>query len=851
MALRVPRRPETSVATRQQGYAQPVPGLDLSPITQSIDQLRAKLDEDRRAKQKFDLNRRMMDEVNALQADFEARKRDPSIGLDIFAESTNAAYEERHRALVDTAWQEGYDEDLLNDFDSRLGTIRQGFFGNALGHQVGQLRVRAEDELDQYGVAASQLATSNPGAWPSVEEDIRETVMVNPYLTEAEKIAKVDELVGVARQGAGKAFALQSPDEVIRLLDPQGFTAPPSAVGAGAGYTINTQGLDADRGTVASTLASQLPAPVVAGFLGNFDVEGGYGSAQGDGGTASGIAQWRHDRRDNFRAQFGVDPHQATKEQQAQFVLWEMQNPAAAGMTVEQRDAILAAGTPEEAAELIDRYYERSSGEHRSRRKENAARYGMIATIDPGAGSVPEAPRVEVPETEQATTLADVQTGVPILDALNGPERLQVLSWAREQQNRQIASQKAAMDVVIGNITAEAMNNGGEIATPIPREEDVISAYGPIEGPQRWAQIQRSVSTGKAIETFRMMSGNAIADSLAMLEPEPGTPTYETELQIYQAAERAAAALAEERERDPAAYAMKYFPSLGEAAEKGTAEYYAELDRVYSQLGIDPDYAPVLPSNAMERVVQDYKVMAPAQRKQYIQQNFSAMGEDRFRRFTQGMEGTTAQDDARIYALMRNYRGAPGEWDNVFTQVLEGREMIQQDPAKRPNAMALREQFRSQAFAAINNLNPAASRSIQEAAVALYVFRGGNPTEIDTKLYTEALTTALGGSPPFDDTKGEVTDFTILPPKVTATQFDNWRDRLTPGSLTALSVERTPPLYADLRTPATMEDIQSEGVFVMTSPGRYMIKMGSDGKPLLTRSGRPFIVNVDTRTVRQ
>jgi len=115
---------------------------------------------------------------------------------------------------------------------------------------------------------------------------------------------------------------------------------------------------------------------VVAGFLGNFDVEGGYHGALGDGGTASGIAQWRHERRANFRRRFGKDPHEATYAEQAQFVVWEMNNPQAAGMSKAARDRILAAGSAAEAAELIDQHYERSSGQHRTQRKAAAEKYG-------------------------------------------------------------------------------------------------------------------------------------------------------------------------------------------------------------------------------------------------------------------------------------------------------------------------------------------------------------------------------------------------------------------------------------------------------------------------------------------
>jgi hypothetical protein len=98
--------------------------------------------------------------------------------------------------------------------------------------------------------------------------------------------------------------------------------------------------------TVASTLTSAgLPAPVVAGFLGNFHAEGGYDGAQGDGGSASGIAQWHSDRAATFERVAGKPVTEATPEEQAKFVAWEMKNPKAAGMTVAQRDAIMAAKT--------------------------------------------------------------------------------------------------------------------------------------------------------------------------------------------------------------------------------------------------------------------------------------------------------------------------------------------------------------------------------------------------------------------------------------------------------------------------------------------------------------------------
>jgi hypothetical protein len=149
---------------------------------------------------------------------------------------------------------------------------------------------------------------------------------------------------------------IKTADGGILERDKPGGGDPASTVAAGGSVSPAAS-------SVATALASSgLPAPVVAGFMGNFHAEGGYDGAQGDGGSASGIAQWRGERAANFQRIIGKPVTEAAPEDQAKFVAWEMQNPTAAGMTVKQRDAILAAKTPAQAAALIDQYYERSSG---------------------------------------------------------------------------------------------------------------------------------------------------------------------------------------------------------------------------------------------------------------------------------------------------------------------------------------------------------------------------------------------------------------------------------------------------------------------------------------------------------
>ena len=136
---------------------------------------------------------------------------------------------------------------------------------------------------------------------------------------------------------------------------------------------------------------------VTAGILGNFEVEGGYTGDKGDGGSANGIGQWRGGRVTNFQKVIGKSPTEATVEEQMRFVKWEFDNPASSGAfvynkedkltPVQQRDAILNAKSPQKAAELFDKYYERSSGEHRSKRVAYANTFAGVGTSSNGSNS--------------------------------------------------------------------------------------------------------------------------------------------------------------------------------------------------------------------------------------------------------------------------------------------------------------------------------------------------------------------------------------------------------------------------------------------------------------------------------
>lgn len=103
-----------------------------------------------------------------------------------------------------------------------------------------------------------------------------------------------------------------------------------------------------------------------AGIVGNLKAESGPGlnpRAVGDSGRAYGIAQWHPPRQANFKRIFKKDIRQSSLDEQLAFIHWELQN-------TERRagQMLSTARTPEEAAMIFDKYYERSSGTSTGRR---------------------------------------------------------------------------------------------------------------------------------------------------------------------------------------------------------------------------------------------------------------------------------------------------------------------------------------------------------------------------------------------------------------------------------------------------------------------------------------------------
>lgn len=115
-----------------------------------------------------------------------------------------------------------------------------------------------------------------------------------------------------------------------------------------------------------------LPDHIAYGFLGNIQQESAFNpGAYNKKEDAHGAVQWRGERLANLR-RFAKDNDLNVGDMatQGKFILWELKNTERAAY-----DRLMRTKTPEEAAAVIDQFYERSAGTEREERMRYAANW--------------------------------------------------------------------------------------------------------------------------------------------------------------------------------------------------------------------------------------------------------------------------------------------------------------------------------------------------------------------------------------------------------------------------------------------------------------------------------------------
>jgi hypothetical protein len=216
-----------------------------------------------------------------------------------------------------------------------------------------------EKELDAFEKASSPTPVA------------AEPTSVNPSPTPAAAAAPVTAAAAAAPVTAAAAAAPVTAAAAPKMAPggaaKRGGSTSPSSAGINYGNETSKTGV-AETGDAIEALmyfkSKGWSSEQAAGIVANLQAESNFKTnAIGDGGKAYGIAQWHPDRQAVYQKEYGKPIQKANFKEQLEYVNWELNN-------TEKRAGNLLrnATSADQAATLVDQFYERSSGAHRQKR---------------------------------------------------------------------------------------------------------------------------------------------------------------------------------------------------------------------------------------------------------------------------------------------------------------------------------------------------------------------------------------------------------------------------------------------------------------------------------------------------
>jgi len=475
-----------------------------------------------------------------------------------------------------------------------------------------------------------------------------------------------------------------------------------------------------------------------------------------------------------------------------------------------------------------------------------------MTQINPDTGEV-----ISQPASQLAAKQNTDKTGIPILDVLNGQQRLQVLSEAMNAKNQRDANARAEAQIQHENVIAAYKTTGAYAGQRMTEQVYVNAGFLPAQAHQMVGQEDAMAAAGPLINGMTTMNTSAMQARVTALKPTDTTSkTFEVDQQVYTAANEAMQQNLKQRQDHPAEYVQQAFPKITAqlAAAKNPGQTYAAyraMANAYQQLGIPrSQWSPVTDDQAAA-IGNQYLNANPATRLGMLNQWFHGVPPEMIQPFVAALVkatpkvGPSAGRDSFLYATLT---GHP-EFNNVMRDAMAGAE-AQVDSARRIQTDKADAAWRTGLGAAGTALNATAAENYKKIAMDLYVNAGGAVPQgaggqLDQSLWKESVRRAVGGLAGNKDTGyatvGGGLAPTILPPSVTKQQFQGWIDHLNPHTLSVASGGNG--AYDKFGKAAYIRDIQDHGTFIMRAPGQYAIQF-PDGGTLLNGRGGEYILRL-------
>lgn len=761
-----------------------------------------------------------------------------------FAKTADEIFTKNHNDILAKAQASGMQPDQLKSLDLRLSELRQNIQSKAVTYQQGAhesyVKGQAVDAAGKLGAAVFNAPEELQGALDNLKHlvdtlpNIDDTLRKQIYAQESQSLIVL----------AGRSFAEKDPQGTVEALTPGGkrtYGATPervklitetwSGVGLPAQWGFDFAKIESDVGRNQSTSGEDNQGLFQ---LGPAERKGSKGS---DEATNSRLAaELAAANVVKFRNQYGRMP----TETEAYLM---HQQGTAGGLA-------LAGADPNEPAWKVIAPYYKGHGED------------YIKTAIAQGGALPGDATVGQVKAFWAAKLGT--TGNPVLDNLTGEQRLAVLNSAQANVNRNQATDRAQLDIDAGNSTKSAYD-GTQYSGHDVTLDRFTSAYGPVVGPQKFAEYSDGVQVGTFVQQNAALGPGQVQQNLEALKPKAGSATYEVDSKSYDNAVKAVKTMREQQTTDSASYVMAHFPSVkdaytaltGDSSADQQAAYYKSLNHAYDVLGLNQSDRKVWDKAGVDAVKERFDALDPKEKVAYLGALQTVTG-DLFNNALDQL-GKEGHNEEAYTAWRVNVDPSS---QGVLADAWRGIKRIKEDSSNALNSSTVDEAFRNYfGPSTIVQIPSEIQNAIKKLAEGYYVQKGGvkwdagflggasTPPE-----FNEALRIMVGGIPG-DLTTGiynggsldKIPMKTIMPPTITSDEWKKFEQNADPDFLA--TVGNGAPRDSQGRI-VTGADIANQGSFIKTTTDGYNIYMNSDGKPLYDEDGKPWLGHLSAGVVR-
>lgn len=366
-----------------------------------------------------------------------------------------------------------------------------------------------------------------------------------------------------------KAYIAKDPSKVRDMLGLRGVEPAPAGRGQQAPASVKGRAAAAMGYFTGRGYTKEQAAGIVGNLIAESRLNTGARNPKdgADGSDSIGIAQWNADRARGLKA-FAAANHADWRDFNVQlaFVEHELNTTHK-----KHGDNLRAARDVQSATDAMVMFEGPAGSQHGPRNAHNYS--GRLSFAQQAAGG-------------------EVTEGAPDPRVAHIPlDRRIVLANAADSAVREIQVQsRGSIEIAEANAPI-AIQNTGEYSGQLPTQQDYQAAYGPQEGSERFAKFSASVETSKQANAFQTMSTDDVKAVVAGAAPASSGEGAALEQARYDILANAAAQIITAREKDPAAYVNRVYPSIGQAWQQSTpGNYQAAMTltaAAQKQLGID------------------------------------------------------------------------------------------------------------------------------------------------------------------------------------------------------------------------------------------------------------------------